>query len=85
MFPTKEKDEKVDAALQETSKVLYVLLMKNLHYTLYTTTIHSSHLRYIAAQGPCEETTSLFWEMIWQEDVRLVVMLTNLVDQRVSR
>ena len=36
--------------------------------------------RYIAAQGPSEETCVLFWEMLWQRDVRMVVMLTNLVE-----
>ncbi len=27
-------------------------------------------VRYIAAQGPGEETTPLFWEMIWQQVIR---------------
>ena len=28
-------------------------------------------VRYIAAQGPGEETTPLFWEMIWQQVIRV--------------
>ena len=33
---------------------------------------------YIATQGPMPNTVSDFWEMVWQEEVSLIVMLTQL-------
>lgn len=37
-------------------------------------------LRYIAAQGPTEATISDFWHCIWQENIRLLIMVTGLVE-----
>ena len=36
---------------------------------------------YIAAQGPTENTSVQFWDMIWTHKVKAIVMLTNIIEQ----
>lgn len=45
-----------------------------------TDVTHSADKKYIAAQGPGEDTTPAFWQMIWQYDIRVVVMLTAVLE-----
>lgn len=42
--------------------------------------IKGTDRKYIAAQGPSDDTTPAFWHMIWQYDVRVVIMLTAVVE-----
>ena len=35
-----------------------------------------SHKKYIATQGPIPATFTDFWNMVWQRDIRVIVMLT---------
>jgi len=35
---------------------------------------------YIAAQGPKDTTIDSFWRMVWQEDVRTIIMTTGLME-----
>ncbi|KAF2000052.1 tyrosine-protein phosphatase-like protein non-receptor [Amniculicola lignicola CBS 123094] len=36
-----------------------------------------SNKRYVATQGPLPATFNDFWNMVWQQDIRVVVMLTS--------
>ncbi|PAA52317.1 hypothetical protein BOX15_Mlig033588g2 [Macrostomum lignano] len=40
-----------------------------------------SNRRYIACQGPLQETLGQHWQMIWESGVRLVAMVTDCVEQ----
>eukprot|EP00039_Didymoeca_costata_P000044 m.43923 g.43923 ORF g.43923 m.43923 type:complete len:2590 (+) comp10023_c0_seq1:219-7988(+) len=41
------------------------------------TTVDSKQFWYVATQGPTPETIGHFWEMVWEQQSKIILMLTN--------
>ncbi|KAM6104749.1 receptor-type tyrosine-protein phosphatase kappa-like [Pterocles gutturalis] len=50
----------------------------------YVDSYRSPHF-FIAAQGPLPGTVVDFWQMVWQEKISVIVMLTGLVEQNKTK
>ena len=42
-------------------------------------------MEYIASQGPKDTTTDAFWQMVYEQEVRLIIMLTKLIESEKVR
>ena len=40
--------------------------------------------RYIVAQGPMEHTCTHFWQMVWEQNVSILLMLTSEMVHRLG-
>lgn len=49
-------------------------------YVLSKNITQPKPILFVKYQGPKNNTLSDFWRMIWRENVRLIVMLTNIVE-----
>ncbi|XP_033625763.1 tyrosine-protein phosphatase non-receptor type 1-like isoform X2 [Asterias rubens] len=44
-----------------------------------------AHRRYILAQGPLPKTISHFWQMVWEQDSKVVIMLNNIIEKGTTK
>lgn len=47
----------------------------------YVTSIDGSARHYIAAQGPKADCVVPFWRMLWQDKIKVIIMVTGLVER----
>ena len=68
-----------------TTSTVAILMYDKLQHliTMYNNYIVQGYLKpnaYIASQAPMPETTKDFWQMVWDNKVPAIVMLTKLVE-----
>ena len=47
---------------------------------MFSTATKNQFLSYLNILGPTENVIGDFWLMIWQENITIIVMLTNLIE-----
>ena len=57
--------------------------LKNLlsFYLLYVKSEESFSKVYLATQGPLPNTVNDFWQMVWQEESQIILMITHLEEK----
>ena len=51
----------------------------------FATNLQNEEFSFIAAQGPQSNTVQDFWWMLWEQEIEVVVMVTNCIENgRVS-
>lgn len=43
--------------------------------------VPEANRKYILAQGPLDHTVSHFWQMVWEQQSKAIIMLTNLIER----
>jgi len=56
-----------------------ILIINNCYYSFIVTIIQGVYpgQRYIASQGPMPDTVVDFWKMLWDNNVKIVIMACN--------
>jgi len=50
------------------------------HYILYFQGFEGADKFYIACQAPLADTIRDFWKMVWNEQTKIIIMLTGLTE-----
>ena len=65
--------------------LLYFLRLLAIHFIFLFKGPKEEAQYYIATQGPLESTVADFWQMIWENQSRVIIQMTDLSENGVSR
>lgn len=54
--------------------------MIKIDYNIFVLQGYTGYNEYIAAQGPTEATYPAFWQMVYDENIKIIVMLTQFIE-----
>lgn len=66
-------------AVKCETKTNCIILIFSLYLFNTQFTVNQKQYKYVVAQGPLEHTCADFWQMVWEQKIHFLIMVTNEV------